>query len=48
MSSGGSVTVKVTGKHITLRDVNKALKDPRVLLASTKATSQSLMQLIEY
>jgi uncharacterized surface protein with fasciclin (FAS1) repeats len=31
MASGGAVTVKVTGKRITLQDVNKSLKDPMVI-----------------
>lgn len=31
MASGGSVTVKVTGKRITLLDVNTSLKDPMVI-----------------
>lgn len=33
MASGGSVSVKVTGKRITLIDVNKTLKNPMVIVA---------------
>jgi len=47
MASGGTVTVKVTGKRITLQDVNKSLKDPMVIAVNINSGNLQIAHAID-